>query len=136
MIPPEWRKALDDNPRDYTVRLALADWFEEQGDSRAAEALRWSVEKRVSPVVEESGVGWWRLISFPHGHLIRCPPGHYDVGPNHRSPPWKAFWRLIYTWQVCDTAVWWQWENPLPDDPTYFGVGAGLVAAVAAPKGD
>jgi uncharacterized protein (TIGR02996 family) len=37
-------RALDDRPGDAVTVLALADWYEEQDDPKAAECLRWTAK--------------------------------------------------------------------------------------------
>jgi uncharacterized protein (TIGR02996 family) len=42
--------ALDQTPEeDRVTLLALADWYEEQGEPEAAECLRWTVRQGLSP---------------------------------------------------------------------------------------
>jgi hypothetical protein len=41
--------ALDQNPTDPLTRGALADWYEEQGDTLGARACRWMLENSKQP---------------------------------------------------------------------------------------
>jgi uncharacterized protein (TIGR02996 family) len=50
--------ALDQDPTDALARVALADWYEEQGDTLAAQACRWILEKGKRPYDYGDGRGW------------------------------------------------------------------------------
>jgi hypothetical protein len=49
---------LDDSPGDPLTTQALADWYEEQGNSTAAACLRWALRR-----------GRWPFRYFRHGPL-------------------------------------------------------------------
>src|SRR5438270_918457 len=42
-------RALEEKPDDRLAALALADWYEEQGDLSASDCVRWVVHKRKRP---------------------------------------------------------------------------------------
>jgi len=44
-IPPQFHAALEAEPHCLTLRCAIADWFEENGQLEAAECMRWLVGK-------------------------------------------------------------------------------------------
>lgn len=113
MIPEEWRAALDENPTCMVLRGALADWMEEHDRPLAAEALRWSIAKRVSPCTQ--GDGWfWIYEKYPFN--FRLPPNFSD-----KYAVADAIDRLIYTWEfwlgpLARTAAWdWQPKGATSD---------------------
>jgi uncharacterized protein (TIGR02996 family) len=70
--------SLDQAPDDQVTLLALADWYEEQGDTQAAACLRWTVRRGLSPfryrvggAVTQSGQEWhdgwfWWTVDEPY----------------------------------------------------------------------
>jgi uncharacterized protein (TIGR02996 family) len=76
--------ALEADPTDRLVLLALADWFEEQGDVVAAECLRWGHARRKRPFqyfstskiryhYEKWGEGWYWWARQPDVKLWQIP---------------------------------------------------------------
>lgn len=55
-VPPQFHAALEAEPHCLTLRCAIADWFEENGQSEAAECMRWLLGKGV--VIERLLIGW------------------------------------------------------------------------------
>jgi uncharacterized protein (TIGR02996 family) len=53
--PDAFYLALDESPGDPVTTLALADWYEEQGNSRAADCLRWAAENARWPFQYRKG---------------------------------------------------------------------------------
>lgn len=109
VIPTEWVAALEGQPEDLTLRRALADWFLEQGDELAAEALRWSAAKGVTPKRYDPSkyeVGWTGV----------GPPALVDKTPYAPTGPpafVSAFVRLIGKWKnstPAERADYWRWE--------------------------
>jgi uncharacterized protein (TIGR02996 family) len=99
--------ALNDSPADPVTTLALADWYEEQGDAPAAECLRWAVARqrwpyrydRKAPLAVSckrwhDGWLWWAVEGRRHagdwGHPRECrlPFELWDALPHtfHTSP--------------------------------------------------
>jgi uncharacterized protein (TIGR02996 family) len=81
--------SLDERPGDHVTLLALADWYEEQGQSNNANCLRWTVRNAVYPfryrrdggltVSTESwhdGWYWWAYNDTHYGkdwgHPLHC----------------------------------------------------------------
>jgi hypothetical protein len=64
VIPVEWAEAINQNPTCMVLRGALADWYREQGDDTAAEALDWSIAKNRSPRygLTTAGYTWGGII--------------------------------------------------------------------------
>jgi uncharacterized protein (TIGR02996 family) len=60
--------ALDKDPADATTRLALGDWYEEQGDHVAAMAWRWLYRAgRYPRQAPHNTWQWWRIGFNPAG---------------------------------------------------------------------
>lgn len=109
LIPFEWREAIEAAPDDFTVRLALADWFQEQGLELAADCLRWTVEKGRTP----SDRGWGEYgdkeAEVPRRVVTLC-----GLISSTRKYDWQAFDRLLRVWQLAtdsERSEWWRW-NP------------------------
>jgi uncharacterized protein (TIGR02996 family) len=79
--------ALDENPADHVTLLALADWYEEQDQSPAAECLRWLASHgyrpflyrvngglTVSSEVWHDGWFWWAVDEPYHARDWGHPP--------------------------------------------------------------
>jgi len=84
-------KAIEEKPLDSVSILALADWYEEQGQTEAAAALRWLAEQKKTPyryIYQEelkvhfdqwkSGWYWWATDAEGHdwGHPDSCVLPH------------------------------------------------------------
>lgn len=68
-LSPGFYLALEESPGDVVTLLALADWYDEQGDPDAAGCLRWVV----------------RLGKWPFRY-------HQAAGPPQRGGPWREGW--------------------------------------------
>ena len=80
--------ALAETPGDPVTLLALSDWYDEQGDSSAAECVRWSARKKRWPFQYHRGTLavhsdtfhdgwlWWAnddpLFGADWGHSLEC----------------------------------------------------------------
>jgi uncharacterized protein (TIGR02996 family) len=79
---------LDENPGDHVTLLALADWYEEQGQAGCAACLRWTVRNALYPfhysrdLLKKNGSDWhegwyWWALDDPYagadwGHPLHC----------------------------------------------------------------
>ncbi len=80
--------SLDESPGDAVTVLALADWYEEQGQPDSARCLRWAVRGMLYPFRYRRGAlarngkdwhdGWfWWALDDPYegqawGHPLHC----------------------------------------------------------------
>jgi uncharacterized protein (TIGR02996 family) len=127
-IPSEWRPVLNAGPGDFTLRLALADWFAERGEHLAEEAIRWSVEKGRVPSGPNK-FGWcyfnavYHTSSDPESRLPHSlyeggfdrQGSAYSKGPsNDTRSPSVMFDMLLKGWASGtdeQRQEWWRW-NP------------------------
>lgn len=69
--------SLDDDPRDWDTRLVMADYYEDQGHSLVAEAIRWQVQYGYRPDRRSSGQWSW----FVEGRLVGTLTRHHTILP-------------------------------------------------------
>lgn len=67
MRESHWEDLIADNPEDHTVRLAYADWLEESGEERKAEAVRWCLQEGKAPRkgISNQDWCWWSHDVWP-----------------------------------------------------------------------
>ena len=126
------QKALDANPEDQTLRLVLADWYEEQGDLAGAQCMRWLAENgcypykilwedgRGSCYYKDQNYGWTRtdnihrdrkrtavgMLKYVYNHL---PPEVYlRLRPNVQRYGW---WFLAKTRRLAEEAAVEAWRG-------------------------
>jgi hypothetical protein len=109
VIPVEWAEAINQNPACMVLRGALADWYREQGDDIAAEALDWSIAKNRSPRygLTTAGYTWGGII--PDRLCNTKPDGWKGISDAH-----YALERLIGKWKNStpeERQEYWQWNR-------------------------
>jgi hypothetical protein len=77
MTQDDWLKLYEDNPLDFALLLPWSDWYEEQGDPRAAACLRWCYQHQRAPDSIKYSKLWWNdMIADPGtaspGDLPKC----------------------------------------------------------------
>lgn len=117
LIPIEWHAALEASPECMTLRRALADWMEENGEPEAAEALRWSIEFNRCPSSRRhrDSVLWeWGSSKMGYSNGIPEELLYKASGFNHNATTAaQAFVRLIGKWQNStpeERLSYWQWQ--------------------------
>jgi hypothetical protein len=135
-VPIELCNAYEADPTCWQILGVMADAAEENGESLAADCLRWCYEKRRVPLLygdrydDYGGAGWNRLwdenqrIIF-HERLVHCglPAGVSEafdtVNPNkwaeYRKRRRQAIFvvllqRLIDCWHLVDREEAWKWS--------------------------
>lgn len=118
MIPVEWHAAINATPSCMTLRRALADYLEEQGDEMAAECIRWSIEKGRTPYGSPDFDFMW--YEYPGYITVNrtedIPPTlHTKLLPKRMDDktPAGAFIRLIVGWKNStpeQRRSYWEWE--------------------------
>ncbi len=99
--------ALDESPDDPVTTLALADWYDEQGDGPAAECLRWAHARQRRPFRYDKSANltasskrwhegwlWWAVegrgygADWGHPRECRLPHELWDELPHtfHATP--------------------------------------------------
>ena len=90
-LPDAFYHSLDESPDDATTLSALADWYEERGDTDRAACVRWTIRRGIHPVrfvrdnaqaVTVRGVSWrdawyWWVIderNWAEVRACRLPP--------------------------------------------------------------
>lgn len=123
-IPVEFWAALKVEPTCLTLRSAIADRLMELGFTDAADCLKWTVEKRRSPVNPElrtANNGDWQWVSEiaeSHWKPARIPYELLSKKPllgGESSNQIVAFHRLIGKWlnSTPEERQWhWLWEPP------------------------
>lgn len=48
-FPQHFAKALDENLEDWVTKMAIADWYEEQGHYECAKCMRWAIANKKRP---------------------------------------------------------------------------------------
>jgi len=94
LIPREWQQVLDDNPGDFNLLAALADYLADKGDDLGSEAIRWAVEKRRFP----DDNGCWDVATgkgFPD-HPCDLPDPLFHITDSQWN--WTAEMSRFYTW--------------------------------------
>ena len=127
------QKALDENPHDQTLRLILADWYEEQGRPWAAECMRWLVNRKGCPYYQGTSYKWsWTRTGntkHPRYHSGMLPdPVHAmlseDLGTFDKNEwcketkePW-FWWDRCWSRRLAEEAAVWAWETYRQEHPT------------------
>lgn len=72
-LPPELVTALNADPLDSTLRLAVADWVQEQGREGEAEGWRWLVREGRRPNLVHHGWVWYTKNNTLLQHMTFTP---------------------------------------------------------------
>lgn len=130
LIPKCFWAAMEKTPECLTLRSAIADYLEEQGDTDGAECLRWSIAKRRRPhsmdTIDTSHVAWSWEFRPTTAHTELPPQLRWRInhGPDCiqlktiepcKSYPWTtAFMRLMWVWKMElvpeERTECWEWE--------------------------
>ena len=101
VIPPEWTAALNDNPGDFNVILALADWYADHDDELASEALRWAAEKRRVPYKE---VYWHESLNSYSESSVLPRTLFFSITWLHpKTDTASAYRRIVVGWKTATT---------------------------------
>ena len=123
------QKALDENPQDQTLRLILADWYEEQGRPWAAECMRWLAEKGHYPLYYRQWKtyqwGWamggiskpWKQYTLPAAIWHRLPSANGYQSYYRHQIWWSLAGKIRQEAEEAAVLAWEEFRQKHPEEP-------------------